>query len=323
MRCGGTAHWTDILVVLEALTPLERVVFVLHELFGFEHAEVARALERTEPAVRQLASRARKYVREHRPQALPDPTEHTRVTIKFMHAAVNGDVTALLAVLAPDLVGLTDGGGAPLPGGLTRPRPRASLTTSVTPTATSGPPPRAARARPLTRVLIIGSLSKASWFTASVSLYTGPIAQALGAGEVVLADARPEVRRQADALGLTALTPADAARQGPASLVVDVSGTPGGLRFALGLTGPDGTCSSSGSLHTTARIPTLLMYGRNITLRVGRAHARTLIPEVLDLMAAGRLHPERVTTTVAPLDNALAALDEQVRGARTKTVITV
>ncbi len=100
------------LVVLESLSPLQRVVFVLHDLFGFDHAEVARAVGRSEPAVRQLASRARRHVRERRPTAVADPAEHADVTRAFMRAAVSGDVTALLEVLAPDVVVLTDGGGA-------------------------------------------------------------------------------------------------------------------------------------------------------------------------------------------------------------------
>jgi RNA polymerase sigma-70 factor (ECF subfamily) len=100
------------LVVLESLSPLQRVVFVLHDLFGFDHAEVARAVDRSEPAVRQLASRARRHVRERRPTAVADPAEHADATRAFMRAAVSGDVTALLDVLAPDVVVLTDGGGA-------------------------------------------------------------------------------------------------------------------------------------------------------------------------------------------------------------------
>ena len=100
------------LVVLESLSPLQRVVFVLHDLFGFDHAEVARAVGRSEAAVRQLASRARRQVRDQRPTAVADPGEHVRVTRAFMAAAVSGEVGALLDVLAPDVVVLTDGGGA-------------------------------------------------------------------------------------------------------------------------------------------------------------------------------------------------------------------
>ncbi len=99
------------LVVLESLSPLQRVVFVLHDLFGFDHAEVARAVGRSEPAVRQLSSRARRHVRERRPATVADPAEHADATRAFMRAAVSGDVAALLEVLAPDVVVLTDGGG--------------------------------------------------------------------------------------------------------------------------------------------------------------------------------------------------------------------
>lgn len=100
------------LVVLESLSPLERVVFVLHDLFGFAYAEVAAATMRTEPAVRQLASRARRHVRERRPRFRTDPAEHARVTAEFMRVAVNGDPQGLLALMAPDVVVVTDGGGA-------------------------------------------------------------------------------------------------------------------------------------------------------------------------------------------------------------------
>ena len=80
------------LVVMESLAPLERVAFVLHDLFGFNHAEVARAMNRSEPAVRQLATRARRYVQERRPRTVPDRSEHARVTEAFIRAAVGGDV---------------------------------------------------------------------------------------------------------------------------------------------------------------------------------------------------------------------------------------
>ena len=176
---------------------------------------------------------------------------------------------------------------------------------------------------PSTRVLVVGAKTTRHAFTASVSLYAGLIAQALGALDVTLVDARPEVRRQAEALGLTALTPARARSVQPAPLVADVSATPAGLRFALELTAPDGLCSSSGTLHATARIPTLLMYGRNVTLKIARAHARALIPEVLALMTDGRLQPERVTTVIAGLDDAPRALTDHVRGAQTKTIVAV
>lgn len=98
------------LVVLESLSPLERVAFVLHDLFGFGHDEVALAVDRSPEAVRQLTSRARRHVREQRPRSVVDAAEHARVTRAFMRAAVDGRVDALLQVLAPDVVVLTDGG---------------------------------------------------------------------------------------------------------------------------------------------------------------------------------------------------------------------
>ena len=103
---------TALLVVLESLSPLERVVFVLHDLFGFDHAEVAGALAKSEVAVRQLASRARRHVRDRRPRFETTAEEHARVTSEFMRVATSGDVDGLLSVMAPDVVLFTDGGGA-------------------------------------------------------------------------------------------------------------------------------------------------------------------------------------------------------------------
>ncbi len=171
-------------------------------------------------------------------------------------------------------------------------------------------------------VLIIGALSDRHLFTASVSLYAGLVARALGAGEVAVADARASVREQAGALGLSALTPAEVRNHGVAPLVVDVSSSPAGLRLAIGLTAPDGVCTSTGALHASARLPIGLMFGRNVTVSIGRTHARAMIPAVLDLIGGGRLHPERVTSVVASLDDAPAALGEHVRGGATKTILT-
>lgn len=100
------------LVVLESLSPLERVAFVLHDLFGFGHDEIAVAVDRSPDAVRQLTSRARRHVREQRPRLVVDAAEHARVIEAFMRAAVDGQVGALLRVLAPDVVVLIDAGGS-------------------------------------------------------------------------------------------------------------------------------------------------------------------------------------------------------------------
>jgi alcohol dehydrogenase len=65
------------------------------------------------------------------------------------------------------------------------------------------------------------------------------------------------------------------------------------------------------------------MFGRNATLIVARSHARALIPGVLALIAEGKLAPERVTTVLAPMDDAAAALNDHLRGGSTKTVVAV
>ncbi|MFL6159501.1 MAG: RNA polymerase sigma-70 factor [Marmoricola sp.] len=99
-----------MLVVLETLTPLERAVFVLREIFGFSYDEVAAATERTPAAVRQLASRARNHVEARRPRVeLPENSE--QIIAEFFAAASTGQVEPLLELLAPDVLLRTDGGG--------------------------------------------------------------------------------------------------------------------------------------------------------------------------------------------------------------------
>jgi RNA polymerase sigma-70 factor (ECF subfamily) len=100
-----------MLVVLETLSPLERAVFVLREVFGFSYAEVAHTLERSEESVRQVAHRARRHVADRRPRFSADRAEQRRVTEEFLSAALGGDLERLLAVLAPDVVLVSDGGG--------------------------------------------------------------------------------------------------------------------------------------------------------------------------------------------------------------------
>jgi RNA polymerase sigma-70 factor (ECF subfamily) len=98
-----------LLVVLETLTPDERAAFLLHDVFGFAYDEIGRTLGRSEPACRQLVSRARRHLGDRRPR-LVDPTEHRDLLERFLAASGSGDVDALLAVLAPDAVLLSDGG---------------------------------------------------------------------------------------------------------------------------------------------------------------------------------------------------------------------
>ncbi|MFI2435215.1 RNA polymerase sigma-70 factor [Streptomyces sp. NPDC018693] len=100
-----------VLVVLESLSPLERAVFVLREAFGYPYADIAAALDRTEPAVRQLAGRARRHVDERRPRYDVDPAERRELTERFLAAAVDGDLEGLMALLTPDARLVGDSGG--------------------------------------------------------------------------------------------------------------------------------------------------------------------------------------------------------------------
>lgn len=110
-----------LLVVLETLTPLERAVFVLHEVFGYAHTETAEILDRSPSAVRQLAHRAREHVHARRPRYQPDPRVRQQVTERFLAAALGGDLAALLQILAPEVTLWGDGGGKPQAAGGLRP----------------------------------------------------------------------------------------------------------------------------------------------------------------------------------------------------------
>ena len=109
-----------LLVVLETLTPLERAVFVLGEVFGYTHPEIAAILGRRPAAIRQLAHRARAHVHARRPRYQTDPRLRRQVTERFVAAVAGGDLPALLRLLAPEVTLWADGGGkAPTAG----PRP--------------------------------------------------------------------------------------------------------------------------------------------------------------------------------------------------------
>ncbi len=100
-----------ILVVMETLSPAERTAFVLHDLFGVTFDEIAAIVGRAPAAVRQLASRARRHVRGQSPWPSTDAAEHRRVVEAFASAATSGDLAALIRVLDPDVVLVSDGGG--------------------------------------------------------------------------------------------------------------------------------------------------------------------------------------------------------------------
>lgn len=101
-----------LLVVLEALSPLERAAFVLREVFALPYPEVAAALDRSESAVRQLVRRARARVREQAPRHPVDEATHRALTAAFLEAAQGRTaLEEMVSVLSPDVVLTTDGGG--------------------------------------------------------------------------------------------------------------------------------------------------------------------------------------------------------------------
>ena len=99
-----------LLVVLDTLTPAERLAFVLHDMFGMPFEEIAPIVERSPAATRQLASRARRRVRGTTPAADPDLRRQREVVDAFLAAARNGDFEALVEVLDPDVVFRADRG---------------------------------------------------------------------------------------------------------------------------------------------------------------------------------------------------------------------
>ncbi len=100
-----------VMLVLETLAPTERAVFVLREVFDLDYDEIAKAVDKTPAAVRQIAHRARTHVAARRPREIVS-TAQTRSAIEaFRRAIETGDLQRLLDILAPDVVLLTDGGG--------------------------------------------------------------------------------------------------------------------------------------------------------------------------------------------------------------------
>jgi RNA polymerase sigma-70 factor (ECF subfamily) len=100
-----------MLTVLETLTPAERAVFVLRDVFDLPYPEIAAAVDRTPAAVRQIAHRARDHVAARRPRVRVDRAEQQRVVERFLNALEGGQLQELLDVLAPDVVLVADGGG--------------------------------------------------------------------------------------------------------------------------------------------------------------------------------------------------------------------
>ncbi len=100
-----------VLLVLETLTPIERAVFVLREVFDLDYDEIAEAVDKSATAVRQIAHRARAHVAARRPRGVVSAAETRGALDAFQRAIETGDLQSLLDILAPDVVLLGDGGG--------------------------------------------------------------------------------------------------------------------------------------------------------------------------------------------------------------------
>ena len=101
----------DFLVLLESLTPVERAVFLLREVFGYEYAEIAGIVGKSEANCRQISRRARASVAARRPRFERSPEQGERLMKEFLKACAAGDMDGLLAVLSDDVTLWSDGGG--------------------------------------------------------------------------------------------------------------------------------------------------------------------------------------------------------------------
>ena len=99
------------LVLLESLSPVERAVFLLREVFGYGYAEIAEAVGKSEPNCRQIFTRARRHIDEGRPRFEASRKEGTELTDRFLAAVSGGDLEGFIEKLAPDVVMYGDGGG--------------------------------------------------------------------------------------------------------------------------------------------------------------------------------------------------------------------
>lgn len=108
------------LVLLEQLTPVERAVFLLREVFDYDYAEIAEILGKTEPACRQLFSRAKRHIAAGRPRFKSSPEAQREIFAQFLRATEQGDLDGLMQLLADDVELWVDGGGK-VQGAATRP----------------------------------------------------------------------------------------------------------------------------------------------------------------------------------------------------------
>lgn len=157
--------------------------------------------------------------------------------------------------------------------------------------------------RPGADVLIVG------YGAAGIPFYAIDIARALGAGRVDYMDDDRRRLELAAAMGAEVIEGPTPRKHGRYPITVSASADPAGLACALRSTEPDGVCTNIGIFFGDATpVPLLEMYTKGITFKTGRVHARACIPDVLALVADGRIHPERVTGSVAAWHDAAEAL---------------
>jgi threonine dehydrogenase-like Zn-dependent dehydrogenase len=158
--------------------------------------------------------------------------------------------------------------------------------------------------KPDVSVLIVGGGAP------SIGLYAAGIAVGLGAGQVDYLDRDTDRLERAARLGANAIEGSYTERRGPYPVTVDASGDKDGLAHALRATAPDGVCTSVGIYFEETPLPLLEMYTKGVTFHTGRCHARPDMPRVLDLVAAGRLSPEIVTSRTLKWDEAAEGLSD-------------
>jgi len=172
-------------------------------------------------------------------------------------------------------------------------------------------------ARPGASVLVLGGGS-----SGSVGLYATAQAKALGSERVLYLDHDPGRRAIAEAFGAETLDGIPDKLDGSFPIAVDARGEIAGLELALNSLSRDGVCTAAAMYLDGAAlsgVPLLTLYAKGTTLVTGRGHVRRDAPEVIDLIASGRLDPSLVTTRVVSFDDAPAAL---VEGGYTKLVFT-
>jgi len=170
------------------------------------------------------------------------------------------------------------------------------------------------REHPRDPVLVIGGAG-----AGSVGLYAVAAAVALGSEQVDYVDSDPARLRVAEQLGASIIDGRIQRRYGPYPITVNHAAGQDGLAAALRSTEPGGICTST-SIYFEAEtpIPLLEMYGTGVTFKTGRVNARALMPEVLEAVGSGRIHPEQITAAVVSWESAAEALAAHTH----KTVIT-